>query len=132
MRVVVAAALKDAEGRILIQRRPLNKNHGGLWEFPGGKLETKETPEQALVRELDEELGIEVSPDALTPLTFSTVSTDQGALILLLYFCTHWGGVPRTLWADAIVWAYPAELDGYAMPPADIPFISAIKNLLAV
>ena len=125
--IVVAAALRDSEGRILIQRRPAHKNHGGLWEFPGGKLEQGETPEAALVREIAEELGAAIAETALTPIGFSTAATDQGAFVLLLYGCTGWQGAMTAQWADALAWVAPDKLHLYPMPPADIPLIAAIK-----
>ena len=128
--IVVAAALRDDEGRILIQRRPVHKNHGGLWEFPGGKLELGETPEAALVREIAEELGAQITPVALTPIGFSTAVTDQGAFVLLLYGCSAWQGTIAAQWADALAWVAPGDLEDYPMPPADIPLINAIKTWL--
>ena len=128
--IVVAAALRDDEGRILIQRRPAHKNHGGLWEFPGGKLEPGETPEAALVREIAEELGAQITPAALTPIGFSTAATDQGAFVLLLYGCSAWQGIITAQWADALAWVAPGDLGDYPMPPADVPLINAIKTWL--
>lgn len=116
---VVAAALFDREGRLLVQQRPLDKQHGGLWEFPGGKIEHDETPEAALARELAEELGIAVDPAALLPLDFATRPHGDRLLLLLLYQCHGWQGAPRAIEAAAIAWRRPGELASLAMPPVD-------------
>jgi 8-oxo-dGTP diphosphatase len=123
---VVAVALTNVEGRVLLAQRPFEKEHGGLWEFPGGKIEPGESPEAALVRELREELGVTIVPEDLDPLTFS--SADRGArhLLLLLYRCTAWQGEPRALDAAAIRWVLPDALADYDMPPADRPFVSVL------
>jgi 8-oxo-dGTP diphosphatase len=124
---VVAAALVDADGRILMQRRPPGKAHAELWEFPGGKIEPGETPEQALVRELEEELGIAVAVADLAPLAFASVPAGARTLLLLLYVCERWGGAPQPLEADALTWRYPAALRDLAMPPADLPLVAALE-----
>jgi 8-oxo-dGTP diphosphatase len=124
---VVAAALIDAEGRILMQRRPAGKAHAGLWEFPGGKIEPGETPEQALARELEEELGIAVTVADLAPLAFASVPAGARTLLLLLYVCERWGGAPQPLEADALTWRFPAALRDLAMPPADLPLVAALE-----
>lgn len=123
---VVAVALTDAQDRVLIAQRPFDKEHGGLWEFPGGKIEPGESPEAALVRELREELGVTVLPEHLEPLTFSSAGRTTRHLILLLYRCTAWQGEPRALDAAAIRWVLPAALADYDMPPADRPFVSIL------
>jgi 8-oxo-dGTP diphosphatase len=123
---VVAAALTDPAGRLLIAQRPEGKEHAGLWEFPGGKVESGESPESALVRELREELGITISPAALDPLAFSSAPRDSRHLLLLLYRCTIWQGEPRALDAAAVRWVLPQELAGFDMPPADRPFVSIL------
>jgi 8-oxo-dGTP diphosphatase len=123
---VVAVALTDAQGRVLIAQRPFDKEHGGLWEFPGGKIEAGESPEAALVRELREELGVTVAPEHLQPLTFSSASRGTRHLLLLLYRCTTWQGEPRALDAAAIRWVLPAALADHDMPPADRPFVSVL------
>lgn len=125
---VVAVALTDAQGRVLIAQRPFDKEHGGLWEFPGGKIELGESPEAALVRELREELGVTVSPEHLKPLTFSSAGRATRHLLLLLYRCTTWQGEPRALDAAAIHWVLPAALADYDMPPADRPFVSVLSG----
>jgi 8-oxo-dGTP diphosphatase len=118
---VVAVALIDAQGRVLIAQRPPDKEHAGLWEFPGGKVERGESPEAALVRELREELGVTVAPESLDPLTFSSGGRGARHLLLLLYRCTAWQGEPRALDAAAIRWVLPDALADYDMPPADRP-----------
>jgi len=123
---VVAVALTDAQGRVLIAQRPFDKEHAGLWEFPGGKIEPGESPEAALVRELREELGVMVTPQHLEPLTFSSAGRGARHLLLLLYRCTAWQGEPRALDATAIRWVLPAALGDYDMPPADRPFVSVL------
>lgn len=125
---VVAVALTDAQGRVLIAQRPFDKEHGGLWEFPGGKIEPGESPEAALVRELREELGVTVSPEHLEPLTFSSAGRATRHLLLLLYRCTIWQGEPSALDAAAIRWVLPAALADYDMPPADRPFVSVLST----
>jgi 8-oxo-dGTP diphosphatase len=123
---VVAVALTDAQGRVLIAQRPSDKEHAGLWEFPGGKIEPEESPEAALARELREELGITVAPRDLEPLTFSSAGRGARHLLLLLYRCSLWQGEPRALDAADIRWVEPGALADYDMPPADRPFISIL------
>lgn len=123
---VVAAALINAAGQILVQKRAANKSMAGLWEFPGGKVEPGERPEDALVRELAEELGIAVQPDDLEPLSFASAPLGEKHLLLLLYICRKWAGVPVALDAEALAWSSPEALPGLAMPPADIPLVNAL------
>jgi 8-oxo-dGTP diphosphatase len=127
---IVAAALIDRQNRILIQKRPIGKAMAGLWEFPGGKIESGETPEQALVRELHEELTIRVDVTALLPASFA--SHDQGdiQLLLLLYLCRQWSGQPQLMDADAMEWVGVDELAAFAMPPADQPLVEYLKTIL--
>ncbi|MDX3886118.1 MAG: (deoxy)nucleoside triphosphate pyrophosphohydrolase [Sphingomonas sp.] len=127
---VVAVALVDGDGRVLLQRRPEGKAMAGLWEFPGGKLETGESPEAALVRELREELGIDVEAACLAPATFASEPLGDRHLLLLLYACRKWRGVPQALEASALKWARPLEMHGLDMPPADRPLIGLIEALL--
>lgn len=127
MLFVVAAAMFDQAGRVLVQRRPEGKAMAGLWEFPGGKLEPGETPQGGLARELHEELGISVSPEALLPLTFASTPLADRHLLLLLFSLTDWQNEPAPLHAAALKWVWPAELDALDMPPADYPLIPAIK-----
>lgn len=126
---VVAAALIDGEGRVLVQRRPAGRAMAGLWEFPGGKIEPGEAPENALVRELAEELGISVDPRALAPLTFASAGLGDRHLLLLLYLCREWDGMPQPFDADAVSWRHPAALRALDMPPADLPFIAVLEAL---
>lgn len=126
--LVVAAALTKADGRVLVQQRPAGKQHAGLWEFPGGKVEGGECPEAALVRELAEELGISVPGGALTPLAFSTEAGAGRLLVLLLYRVRMWSGKPRPIEAPAIRWVSPAELVSLPMPPADVPLVAALTS----
>ncbi|WP_338468375.1 (deoxy)nucleoside triphosphate pyrophosphohydrolase [Novosphingobium sp. ZN18A2] len=119
--LVVAAALIDPKGRVLVQRRKRSSEHGGLWEFPGGKVEPGETLPGALVRELAEELGIAIEPADLAALTFSTRLREDGReLALMLYSCRRWEGVPTALDAEAVAWHAPAGLGALDMPPLDI------------
>jgi 8-oxo-dGTP diphosphatase len=127
---VVACALVDADGRVLIAQRPEGKAMAGLWEFPGGKLEQGETPEACLVRELREELGITTKPACLAPLTFASHAYDDFHLFMPLYICRKYEGIPRGLENQAIKWVKPKQLRDYPMPPADEPLIPALIDLL--
>ena len=129
--LVVAAALIDTENRVLVAQRPASKSLAGLWEFPGGKLDAHETPESALVRELDEELGINVAPGALAPLGFASHAYPDFHLLMLLYSCTTWSGTPHGREGQPIAWETAAGLTALAMPPADIPLIDVIKAFVA-
>ncbi len=124
---VVAAALIDAEGRVLMQQRPEGKAHASLWEFPGGKVEAGESPEAALVRELSEELGIVVEYDDLTPSSFATMATGDRHLVLLLYTVRNWHGDPTPIEASALRWDSPEALAKLPMPPADVPLVAALR-----
>ena len=128
---VVAAALEDADGRVLVQQRPVGKSLAGLWELPGGKLEPGESPAAALVRELAEELAITVDPAALEPVTFADAPLGDRRLILLLYLLRCWDGEPRAVEATALAWHTVDELDDLAMPPADRPLAAALRRRLA-
>lgn len=128
---VVAAALVDDEGRVLLQRRAPGRAMAGLWEFPGGKVEEGERPEAALARELAEELGIAVDEAALAPAAFASAALGDAHMILLLYLCRSWRGEPRPLDAAALAWLKPGEMDAQAMPPADGPLVAALSALLA-
>jgi 8-oxo-dGTP diphosphatase len=127
--LVVAALLRDVDGRVLVQRRPVGKSMAGLWEFPGGKVEPGETPEAALVRELHEELGIVVQADDLMALTFASAPLGDRQLILLLFEAGTWQGDPHPHHADALQWASIDALDDVAMPPADQPLVAFIKTM---
>ena len=127
---VVAAALIDRSGRILLQRRAPGRAMAGLWEFPGGKVEPDELPEAALVRELREELGIEVAPPALRPTCFASAPNGDRHMLLLLYLCRDWSGEPKPLDASELRWLRPNEMVVSEMPPADAPLIPLLDRLL--
>ncbi len=128
--LVSAVALIDADRRVLIAKRPAGKGMAGLWEFPGGKVEAGETPEAALVRELDEELGIDVTEACIAPLSFVSHAYEDFHLLMLLYVCRKWSGTPRAREHDGLTWVRPHELRAYPMPPADAPLIPALCDLL--
>ncbi len=128
--LVVAAALIDGDGRVLVQQRPAGGSLAGLWEFPGGKLEPGETPEAALIRELREELGIDVAADCLAPAAFASDALGGRHLLLLLYVGRKWRGRPEPRAATALRWARPVDLHALAMPPADRPLIGLLEALL--
>jgi len=128
--IVVAAALVDPDGRVLVQQRPESAQMGGLWEFPGGKIEPNETPEAALARELREELGIETDTACLAPACFASEALGNRHLLLLLYVCRKWHGQPAALQASALKWVKPVELFALEMPPADRPLIGLLDQLL--
>lgn len=130
MVLVVACALIDADGRILLAQRPEGKALAGLWEFPGGKLEVGERPEDALIRELDEELGITVKHPCLAPLTFASHAYDDFHLLMPLYVCRRWTGEVAGREGQAIAWVRPGKLRDYPMPPADEPLIPPLLDLL--
>jgi 8-oxo-dGTP diphosphatase len=127
---VVAAALADGDGRVLLQRRAPERTMAGLWEFPGGKVEAGELPEAALVRELREELGIVVREAALIPACFASAPLGGRHMILLLYLCRQWQGEPEPLDASALKWLRPDEMDAAEMPPADRPLIPLLSALI--
>lgn len=127
---VVAAALADASNRILLQKRAPGRAMAGLWEFPGGKVEEGETPEAALVRELWEELGIEVDGGALSPACFASAAVGERHMVLLLYICREWSGLPRALDAERLDWVHLADMRQLPMPPADEPLIPLLEALL--
>ncbi|MCC2976376.1 (deoxy)nucleoside triphosphate pyrophosphohydrolase [Sphingomonas sp. PL-96] len=128
--MVVAAALVDGDGRVLVQQRPQGLPMAGLWEFPGGKVEPGELPEAALVRELHEELGIEVEQACLAPATFASEPLGERHLLLLLYALRKWSGVVEARHATALKWVRPVELHRLEMPPADRPLIGLLEALV--
>ncbi|WP_162654788.1 8-oxo-dGTP diphosphatase MutT [Lentilitoribacter sp. Alg239-R112] len=127
---VVACALVDADNRILIAQRPVGKSMAGLWEFPGGKIENGETPESALIRELEEELGIETKESCLAPLTFASHSYDAFHLLMPLFICRRFWGTPQPREGQALKWVRAKQLRDYDMPPADEPLISHLLDYL--
>jgi 8-oxo-dGTP diphosphatase len=127
---VVAAALVAPDNRILVAQRPEGGSLAGLWEFPGGKIELGETPEAALVRELNEELGVTVAPDALLPATFASAELAGSHLVMLVYLVRTWAGTPVPLHASDLRWCTLVELAALAMPPADAPLIPLLARLL--
>jgi 8-oxo-dGTP diphosphatase len=127
---VVAAALVDGDGRLLMAQRPHGKNFAGLWEFPGGKIESGESPEQSLIRELEEELGIFTHASCLAPLTFASHSYPDFQLLMLVYACRKWDGVATGREGQALKWVRVPELLSLPMPPADIPVAAMLQSLL--
>jgi 8-oxo-dGTP diphosphatase len=127
---VVCVALIDADGRVLLQQRPAGKPMAGLWEFPGGKLDAGETPEAALIRELREELGIDVAEACLAPFTFASHRYERFHVLLLLYLCRRWQGGVTAREGQALAWVRPQRMAGYAMPPADTPLVAMLCDLL--
>lgn len=128
--LVAAVALVDADGRVLLAQRPEGKSMAGLWEFPGGKVEPEETPEAALMRELEEELGIQTWQSCLAPLTFASHGYDDFHLLMPLYVCRKWQGVPVPHEGQRLAWARPSDLRQYPMPPADLPLIPHLRDWL--
>lgn len=128
--LVAAVALIDADGRVLIAKRPAGKAMAGLWEFPGGKIGPGESPERALIRELAEELGIDVEASCLAPFTFASHAYDGFHLVMPLYLCRVWQGVPAPCEGQELKWVRPGQLVDYPMPPADKPLIAMLRDLL--
>jgi len=128
--LVVACALVDADGRVLIAQRPEGKAMAGLWEFPGGKIEAGETPEDALIRELAEELGVTTQAPCLAPLTFASHAYDDFHLLMPLFVCRRFSGVPQAKEGQALKWVRAKALRDYPMPPADAPLVAHLIDLL--
>lgn len=128
--LVAAAALVDIDGRVLIAERPAGRPLAGLWEFPGGKVHEGETPESALVRELHEELGIDTRQSCLAPIAFASHGYDDFHLLMPLYACRTWQGRPEGREGQRLAWVMPARLADYPMPPADVPLVALLRDLL--
>jgi 8-oxo-dGTP diphosphatase len=128
--LVAAVALVDADGRILIAQRPPGKQMAGLWEFPGGKVDSGETPEEALVRELQEELGIETRESCLAPIAFASHGYPAFHLLMPLYVCRQWRGMPQAREGQVLKWVAVRSLRDYPMPPADVPLVAQLRDLL--
>ncbi len=128
--LVCAAALVDIDGRVLIGKRPQGKAMAGLWEFPGGKMEPGERPEDTLIRELKEELAIDVTPACLAPFVFASHAYEEFHLMMPLFLCRKWNGAPQPLAHEALAWARPNELARYDMPPADAPLVAYLRDFL--
>jgi 8-oxo-dGTP diphosphatase len=128
--LVAAVALIDKDGRVLLSQRPEGKQLAGLWEFPGGKVEAGERPEAALVRELREELSIDVAESCLAPLTFASHAYEDFHLLMPLYVCRRWKGEVTGLEGQTLAWVRPLKLRDYPMPPADLPLIPHLQDLL--
>ena len=128
--LVAACALIDTDGRVLIAERPAGRSMAGLWEFPGGKVETGETPEATLIRELKEELGIKVKEECLAPLTFASHAYPDFHLLMPLYVCRRWEGFVAPQEGQTLAWVRPNRLKDYPMPPADVPLIAHLSSLI--
>jgi 8-oxo-dGTP diphosphatase len=128
--LVAACALVDADGRVLLTERPAGKSMAGLWEFPGGKIESGERPEETLIRELNEELAIVVREPCLAPLTFASHAYEDFHLLMPLYVCRRWEGIVTALEGQRLAWVRPSRLRDYKMPPADEPLVSHLTTLL--
>ena len=128
--LVSAVALVDADGRVLLAQRPEGKSMAGLWEFPGGKVEAGESPEAALIRELQEELGVDTWQSCLAPLSFASHAYDGFHLLMPLFICRKWQGIPEPREGQVLKWVRPMALRDYPMPPADIPLIPVLQDWL--
>jgi 8-oxo-dGTP diphosphatase len=128
--LVVACALVDTDKRVLLAERPEGKTLAGLWEFPGGKIEKNERPEEALIRELREELGIAIKPDCLAPLTFASYAYEDFHLLMPLFICRRWEGIAQPLEGQKLAWVKPGHMRDYPMPPADEPLVAHLIDLL--
>jgi 8-oxo-dGTP diphosphatase len=128
--LVVAVALVDRDGRVLLARRPPGKAMAGLWEFPGGKVAAGENPEAALIRELKEELGIDTSASCLAPFTFASHRYEDFHLLMPLYVCRRWQGIARAREGQELAWVRPVRLADYPMPPADRPLVAMLRDLI--
>jgi 8-oxo-dGTP diphosphatase len=128
--LVAAVALIDPDGRVLIAQRPPGKSMAGLWEFPGGKVDAGETPEQALVRELKEELGIDTATSCLAPIAFASHGYEAFHLLMPVFACRKWNGIAQPREGQALKWVSPRELNQFPMPPADLPLVALLRDIL--
>lgn len=128
--LVSACALIDIEGRVLLAQRPEGKSMAGLWEFPGGKVEPNEGPEETLIRELREELEIDVTASCLAPFTFASHAYDDFHLLMPLYVCRKWQGIPSPVEGQVLKWVRPVRMGDYPMPPADVPLVAMLRDFL--
>ena len=128
--LVSAVALLDADDRVLLAQRPEGKSMAGLWEFPGGKVESGETPEAALIREMNEELGIDTHESCLAPIGFASHAYDDFHLLMPLFVCRKWKGTPEAREGQTLTWVRPNALRDYPMPPADVPLVAQLQDLL--
>ena len=128
--LVAAMALVDADGRVLLAKRPEGKAMAGLWEFPGGKVLPGETPEAALIRELKEELGLDITESCLAPFTFASHRYEDFHLLMPLFLCRVWDGTPVALEGQELKWVRPGEMKNLAMPPADVPLVAMLRDFL--
>ncbi len=128
--LVAACALIDTDGRVLLAQRPEGKSMAGLWEFPGGKIEKGETPEDCLVRELKEELAIDVPKACLAPFVFASHTYDDFHLMMPLYLCRKWNGIVRACEQQQLAWVKPRDFGDFSMPPADLPLVAHLRDLL--
>jgi 8-oxo-dGTP diphosphatase len=128
--LVTAVALVDVDGRVLLARRPSDKPMAGLWEFPGGKVQEGELPEAALIRELHEELGIDVTESCLAPFTFASHTYEDFHLLMPLYVCRVWQGFVTAREGQELKWVRPRDMEEFPMPPADVPLVAMLRDLL--
>ena len=128
--LVAAVAMVDVDGRVLLAQRPVGKAMAGLWEFPGGKVDAGETPEACVVRELREELGVDITQSCLAPFTFASHRYDEAHLLMPLYLCRVWKGTPHPREGQALKWLRPRAMTALAMPPADAPLVAMLRDFL--
>jgi 8-oxo-dGTP diphosphatase len=128
--LVAAAALIDTDGRVLLARRPEGKAMAGLWEFPGGKVEAGERPEQTVIREFSEELGVTIQEACLAPFAFASHGYDDFHLLMPVFVCRRWDGTPHPKEGQTLAWVHPREMKNYPMPPADVPLVAQLRDLL--